>query len=51
MNFKNILIIEKKLEKIIEKIKIHIEYETKRLSDMEYLIHVIKYYVDDIEMI
>ncbi len=51
MDLKNINIIEKKMQSLIVKIGQHLDQDTRKLDDLEYLIKKIENYVEDIEVI
>lgn len=51
MKLKNISIIEGKLQSLINKIDKHLDENTRKMDDMEMMLAMIEYHIDDIEVI
>ncbi len=51
MNLKNISIIENKLQTLIDRIDNHLENNTRKMDDMDMMLTMIEYHIDDIEII
>lgn len=50
MEFKNLYIVEGKLNVLINKIDKHLDCNTRKMDDMEMMLSMIEYHIDDIEI-